>query len=118
MLYPPRRAALRALLRAADVDALLVTDLVNVRYLTGFSGSNAALLVHVDGDGASRFCTDGRHRTQSAQQVPDLETVIDRGSALRRNAHYHHHWGREVQGQARLSVTPARLDASHRHCTS
>ena len=33
-----RRAALRALLPAADVDALLVTDLVNIRYLTGFTG--------------------------------------------------------------------------------
>jgi Xaa-Pro aminopeptidase len=77
-----RRAALRALLPGAGVDALLVTDLVNVRYLTGFTGSNAALLVHVDGDGASRFCTDGRYRTQAAAEVPDLETVIDRASAL------------------------------------
>ena len=56
MPYPPRRAALRALLREAApaLDALLVTDLVNVRYLTGFTGSNAALLVHADGDDASR----------------------------------------------------------------
>ncbi|MGH3586443.1 MAG: aminopeptidase P family N-terminal domain-containing protein, partial [Pseudonocardia sp.] len=77
-----RRAALRALLPGAGVDALLVTDLVNVRYLTGFTGSNAALLVHGDGDSASRFCTDGRYRTQAAGEVPDLETVIDRASAL------------------------------------
>jgi Xaa-Pro aminopeptidase len=77
-----RRAALRALLPGAGVDALLVTDLVNVRYLTGFTGSNAALLVHADGDGASRFCTDGRYRMQAAAEVPDLETVIDRASAL------------------------------------
>src|SRR5918999_2893472 len=77
-----RRAALRALLPGAGVDALLVTDLVNVRYLTGFTGSNAALLVHADGDGASRFCTDGRYRTQAAAEVPDLETVVDRASAL------------------------------------
>src|SRR5918994_1170922 len=77
-----RRAALRALLPGAGVDALLVTDLVNVRYLTGFTGSNAALLVHVDGEGATRFCTDGRYRTQAAAEVPDLETVIDRASAL------------------------------------
>ena len=76
-----RRTALRALLPGAGVDALLVTDLVNVRYLTGFTGSNAALLVHADGDGASRFCTDGRYRTQAAAEVPDLETVIDRASA-------------------------------------
>ena len=77
-----RRAALRALLPGAGVDALLVTDLVNVRYLTGFTGSNAALLVHADGDGASRFCTDGRYRTQAATEVPDLETVVDRASAV------------------------------------
>jgi Xaa-Pro aminopeptidase len=77
-----RRDALRALLPAAGVDALLVTDLVNVRYLTGFTGSNAALLVHADGDGASRFCTDGRYRAQAAEQVPDLPPVIERASAL------------------------------------
>ncbi len=77
-----RRDALRALLPAAGVDALLVTDLVNVRYLTGFTGSNAALLVHADGDGASRFCTDGRYRAQAAEQVPDLQPVIERACAL------------------------------------
>jgi Xaa-Pro aminopeptidase len=82
MSFPARRAALRALLAGADVDALLVTDLVNIRYLTGFTGSNAALLVHADGDAASRFCTDGRYRAQAAGEVPDLETVIDRASAL------------------------------------
>ena len=82
MSHASRRAALRGLLRAADVEALLVTDLVNVRYLTGFTGSNATLLLHVDGDAASRFCTDGRYATQSAEEVPDLERVIDRGGAL------------------------------------
>ena len=84
MTVPPaaRRAALRALLPAAGADALLVTDLVDVRYLTGFTGSNAALLVHADGDARTRFCTDGRYRTQSAEQVPDLERVEDRASAL------------------------------------
>jgi Xaa-Pro aminopeptidase len=76
--HASRRAALRGLLRATDVEALLVTDLVNVRYLTGFTGSNAALLVHVEGDAASRFLTDGRYVTQSAVEVPDLERVIDR----------------------------------------
>ena len=76
-----RRAALRALL-PTGVDGLLVTDLVNIRYLTGFTGSNAALLVHVDGDAQSRLCTDGRYRAQVAAEVPDLETVIERACAL------------------------------------
>ena len=81
MSHAPRREALRGLLRAADVDALLVTDLVNVRYLTGFTGSNATLLLHADGDAASRFCTDGRYTTQSRGGRPTWSGVIDRGGA-------------------------------------
>ena len=83
MPYPPRRAAARTLLRevAPGLDALLVTDLINVRYLTGFTGSNAALLLHVDGDDADRFCTDGRYRTQVAHEVPDLPRLDRTGRA-------------------------------------
>jgi len=81
-LHAPRRAALRAELVARDLDALLVTDLVNVRYLTGFTGSNAALLVAADGDERSVFCTDGRYVEQSAVEVPDLERVVERACDL------------------------------------
>jgi Xaa-Pro aminopeptidase len=56
---------------------MLVTDLINVRYLSGFTGSNAALLVFADGDDAV-MATDGRYRTQAAQQAPDLEVAIER----------------------------------------
>jgi Xaa-Pro aminopeptidase len=56
---------------------MLVTDLINVRYLSGFTGSNAALLVFADGDDAV-LATDGRYRTQAAQQAPDLEVAIER----------------------------------------
>ncbi len=73
-----RRAALRAQLRARDLDALLVSDLHNVRYLTGFTGSNAVLVVHAEDDATSVFGTDGRYLTQSANQVPDLEHLISR----------------------------------------
>ena len=85
-----RRALLRTALIHAGVDALLVTDLVNIRYLTGFTGSNAALLVvgsddeavgdgmPVDGDPRTVFCTDGRYTTQSADEVPDLPRLIAR----------------------------------------
>ena len=76
-----RRGALRGLLTGAGVDALLVTDLLNIRYLTGFTGSNAAVLLHAEGDGKTLFCTDGRYTTQAAAEVPDLETVVDRASA-------------------------------------
>ncbi|MGH3769820.1 MAG: aminopeptidase P family protein, partial [Pseudonocardiaceae bacterium] len=78
MPHPARRTALRERLRALELDALLVTDVLNIRYLTGFTGSNGALLVHVESDERSVFATDGRYRTQSRQQVPDLRRVIDR----------------------------------------
>ena len=73
-----RRAALGKLLADAGLDALLVTDLINIRYLTGFTGSNAAVLIRAGGDAESTFCTDGRYEVQSATEVPDLPRVIDR----------------------------------------
>jgi Xaa-Pro aminopeptidase len=83
MSYRRRREALRERLRQSELDALLVTDALNVRYLTGFTGSNSALLVHAGSDEASVFCTDGRYRTQSQRQVPDLRRLIERSCQLR-----------------------------------
>ena len=55
-----RRSRLAGLAAAVPVDAVLVTRLVNVRYLTGFSGSSAALLLLVGGDAPSAVvATDG-----------------------------------------------------------
>ena len=48
-----RVARLRARLADVPCDALLVTNLTNVRYLTGFSGSAALLLVPADDGRAS-----------------------------------------------------------------
>ena len=69
MTHIQRRDALSHRLRAADLDAMLVSDLNNVRYLSGFTGSNAALLVFAD-DRPALLATDGRYRTQAARQAP------------------------------------------------
>jgi Xaa-Pro aminopeptidase len=61
-----RAARLRGLLADAGVDALLVTHLPNIRYLAGFTGSAAQLLVTPD---ALLFTTDGRYRTQAREQL-------------------------------------------------
>jgi Xaa-Pro aminopeptidase len=81
-----RRDALRATAARQGLDAVLVTNLLNVRYLTGFTGSNGALLVRTDG--ADLFGTDGRYTTQAGTQVPDVELLVDRGTvpALAREA--------------------------------
>jgi Xaa-Pro aminopeptidase len=61
-----RLEALRSSLGAAEVDAIVVTALANVRYLTGFSGSAGVVVVT---EKAALLTTDGRYRTQSAEQL-------------------------------------------------
>jgi Xaa-Pro aminopeptidase len=57
---------LRRTFGTAGIDALLVTRLVNIRYLTGFTGSAAMLLVRRD---RLVLSTDGRYEEQSASQL-------------------------------------------------
>ena len=73
-----RRDRLRRSAAADGLDAVLVTNLLNVRYLTGFTGSNGALLLRADG--RDLFGTDGRYTTQAGTQVPDVELLVDRGT--------------------------------------
>lgn len=75
-MHAARRDRLRAKLIERDLDTALVTNLINVRYLTGYTGSNGALLLAADGRDV--FGTDGRYIAQSAREVPDLEQVIAR----------------------------------------
>lgn len=81
-----RLGRLRGWLDGFGVDALLVTRLTNVRYLTGFTGSAAMLLVGRDG---ARFVTDGRYRDQSANQLAaagiDAEIMVGTTAALQRD---------------------------------
>jgi Xaa-Pro aminopeptidase len=61
-----------------EADVLLVTDLVNVRWLTGFTGSNGAAVV--GREGSRRFVTDFRYLTQSAEEVDpawEREIAVD-----------------------------------------
>ena len=64
-----RLHAVLAAVRERELDLLLVTNVVNVRWLTGFTGSNAATLV---GTNQRRFITDFRYLIQSADQIDDL----------------------------------------------
>ncbi len=61
-----RPARLRSLLPEAGCDALLVTHLTNVRYLTGFTGSAAIALVTADD---LVLVTDGRYEEQAADEL-------------------------------------------------
>lgn len=56
-----RVALVRAEFDQHEIDGLLVTKPVNVRWLTGFTGSNGTVLVTIDG---WWIVTDGRYREQ------------------------------------------------------
>jgi Xaa-Pro aminopeptidase len=61
-------------LRERGVDLLLVNGPVDVRYLTGFTGSNGLALVAAGESLQQRFLTDFRYATQSAEQVAPIFT--------------------------------------------
>lgn len=63
-----------------DLELLLVTSAENVRYLSGFTGTNGTLVV---GPGAATLLTDFRYTVQAAEQSPEFD-VIDGGSEPRR----------------------------------
>jgi Xaa-Pro aminopeptidase len=71
---------LQASLLSHKLDSLLIAHLPNVRYLCGFTGSAAALLV---AEGVCILFTDGRYRTQAKDElkgakVKNVSVVIAR----------------------------------------
>jgi Xaa-Pro aminopeptidase len=60
------------LLRARELDSLLVTELLNVRYLTGFTGTNGAAVVTPE---ERLLFTDFRYVEQARAQAPEYELV-------------------------------------------
>ena len=75
----PQRLA--ALLAEVDVDLVLVSNLVNVRYMTGYTGSNGLAVVGPDTRG---FVTDFRYLEQAAAEVdPGYDRRRDPGTGDR-----------------------------------
>jgi Xaa-Pro aminopeptidase len=67
-----RADRLAALLPERGLDALLVTDPTNLRYLTGFTGTNGLAVIAPE---CRLFVTDFRYVDQAADQVPDFDRV-------------------------------------------
>jgi Xaa-Pro aminopeptidase len=99
-----RLARLADRLPEAGCDVLLVTHLTNIRYLTGFTGSAAMLLVTPDGQ---LFVTDGRYRDQAAEQLAatGVESRIEIGATASAQ--------RQVIATACRDVPSVGLEADH-----
>lgn len=83
-VHAARRGRLSANAAADGADAALITNLVNVRYLTGLASSNAALLIpaasspgRAPGDGPL-LATDSRYALAAERDAPDVELIVDR----------------------------------------
>jgi len=72
-----RIGQLRRRMTKAGLQGLLVTHLPDLRYLSGFTGSSAALAVTRR---AARLFTDGRYTTQAAEEVKAAKVQIGSGS--------------------------------------
>lgn len=70
---------IRERLAGANVDALLVTNPVNRRYASGFTGSNGWLVIPADDSRPPVLATDFRYLEQAAQESPDFEILQMKG---------------------------------------
>ncbi|MHB1935843.1 MAG: M24 family metallopeptidase [Acidobacteriaceae bacterium] len=79
---------------SSDADAMLITHPIDVRYLTGFTGSNAAVVLPLQRPGARKtrrpsgagkrvLFTDGRYIQQARQETKHAGVVIAQGPILR-----------------------------------
>ncbi len=74
-----RQEKLQSILADKNLDGIFVTNLTNVRYLSGFTGSAGSCLFTPDGQ---YFFTDGRYTEMSRNQVKGFERFISSNSHL------------------------------------
>src|SRR5260370_18322794 len=70
--YERRQAGVIRKRRRSRLDALLLTQAADIRYLCGFTGSSAVLVFARQGPA---FFTDGRYTQQAGEEVAGIQTV-------------------------------------------
>jgi Xaa-Pro aminopeptidase len=88
-VWAQRADRLAALVEEQRVDLLLVSNLLNVRYLTGFSGTNGAVLI---GPARRAFLTDFRYLERAQRQIGDYDVVRGRDDLLEQVAELVRDW--------------------------
>ena len=78
-IYQQRQEKLKSVLADHGLDGMLITNLTNIRYIYGFTGSAASCLITPD---SQYFITDGRYIEQSKAQVKGFKRFIDMDSHL------------------------------------
>jgi len=78
--YLSRLIQLRQFINREKVDGFFITDINNVRYLTGFSGSLGFLLITVE---KKFFVTDFRYKEQAEREVKSWDIIIGKGDIIK-----------------------------------
>ncbi len=79
-IYASRLKRLRQKLRRKGIEGLLVTNIHNVRYLSGFSGSSGFLFITSN---KNFFITDFRYKEQSDKEVEGWDVLIETGNRIK-----------------------------------
>ncbi|MGH9642408.1 MAG: M24 family metallopeptidase [Terriglobales bacterium] len=111
MNHVARLQRLQLELSENGLDQLLVTHLPNVRYLSGFTGSSAALLV--EHDRATLF-TDGRYIAQAKEEVAGVRIVIGKKAPAVAAAEWLVARTKRSRMQTLLGIEPESLTAGAR----
>ena len=72
--FKRRQNLLKELLSQKGLDGMMVTNLTHIRYLCGFTGSSATLVITEE---QTNFITDGRYVVQSEKEVKGANIIID-----------------------------------------
>lgn len=81
MALAERHKEIRSALRG--VDGFLITDIVNVRYLSGFTGSSGFIILAKGRGGEGAFVTDSRYALQAEREIEGLKIYIEKRPAPR-----------------------------------
>ena len=75
-----RAKAIADSLESKGIDGFLISNITNVRYVTGFSGSSGCVLVTKNN---KIFCTDCRYEEQAKQEIKDFDIFIEKEERLK-----------------------------------
>ena len=85
MNYASRIRALRRLMSRQGIESMLIHHLADVRYLCGFTGSNAFLALTAN---RAAMFTDGRYIAQAREETRGARVIIAARSARDESCHW------------------------------
>ncbi|MGB9715616.1 MAG: M24 family metallopeptidase [Thermodesulfovibrionales bacterium] len=93
--YLSRQALLKESLKRKRINAFLVSEINNIRYLTGFTGSSAVLLIT---EKENIFITDFRYQEQAEKEVFGWDIHIAKGGVIKALKNISHKLGIKILG--------------------